>query len=98
VANPSIAAGRRQEAATAILQPSVDAQGVNLGKLLVGAGRVDELDGIIEEYDRLTDEDTGRVRALATTAIPLTRSDADKLEASLTRRLDRQVRLDTRVE
>ena len=98
LANPSIAATRREEAATAILQATTDAQGVNLGKLLVGAGRMDDLDGIIEEYERLVDDDAGRVRALATTAIPLSRSDADKLEASLTRRLDRQVRLDTRVE
>src|SRR2546430_14182260 len=98
LANPSIAAARRREAATAVLQAVTDDQGVNLGKLLVGAGRMDDLDGIIEEYERLVDDDAGRVRALATTAIPLSRSDADKLEASLTRRLDRQVRLDTRVE
>lgn len=98
LANPSIAATRRQEAATAVLRPAVDAQGVNLGKLVVGANRVDDLDGMVEEYERLVDEDAGRVRALATTAVPLTRTDADKLEASLSRRLDRQVRLDTRVE
>jgi F-type H+-transporting ATPase subunit delta len=98
LANPSIAAARREEAATAILQATTDAQGVNLGRLVVGAGRVDDLDAIIVEYERLVDEDAGRVRALATTAIPLTRADADKLEANLSRRLDRQVRLDTRVE
>jgi F-type H+-transporting ATPase subunit delta len=96
--NPSIAASRREEAARAILEAATDGEGVNLGRLVTGAGRVDDLDAIIAQYERLVDEDAGRVRALATTAIPLTSSDADKLEASLSRRLDRQVRLDTRVD
>jgi F-type H+-transporting ATPase subunit delta len=96
--NPSIALQRRQQAATALLEASVDTGGLNLGKLVVGAGRVDDLDGIIEEYQQLVDDDAGRVRAIATTAVPLTPSDADKLEARLSRRLDREVRLDTRVE
>jgi len=98
LANPSISVQRRQEAATALLERSGDPAALNLAKLVVGASRIDDLDGIIEEYQLLVDEHAGRVRAIATTAVPLDREDADKLEASLSRRLDRQVRLDTRVE
>jgi F-type H+-transporting ATPase subunit delta len=98
LANPSIPMPRRQGAVTALLESTVGPEGVNLGRLLVGADRLDILDGIVEEYQRLADEAAGRVRAIATTAVPLAPSDADKLEVSLSRRLDREVRLDTRVE
>ncbi len=96
--NPSIGVQRRQEAATALLEPLVGREGANLGKLLVGADRIDELDAIVQQYELLADEDAGRVRATATTAVPLTWSDADQLEASLSRRLGREVRLETRVD
>jgi F-type H+-transporting ATPase subunit delta len=96
--NPSIPAQRRQDAAAALVEGIAGREGVNLAKLLVAANRVDEMDGIIEEYELLVDEDAGRVRATATTAIPMRKSDADKLVAGLGRRLGREVRLDTRVE
>lgn len=98
LANPSIAVQRRQELVTALLQERAGREAVNLGRLLVGASRVGDLDRIVEEYQLLADDDAGRVRAIATTAVPLGRSDADKLEDSLSRRLGRQVRLDTRVD
>jgi len=98
LANPSVAVQRRQDAAAALLERRVAREGINLARLLVGANRVGELDGIIEQYQLLADADAGRVRATATTAVPLTRSDADRLQASLSRQLGREVRLDTRVD
>ncbi len=98
LANPSIAAQRRQDAAAALLDRSIGPEGVNLARLVVGANRIDDLDRIVAEYELLADEDAGRVRATATTAVPLSRTDADKLEANLSRRLGREVRLDTQVE
>jgi len=97
-ANPAIAMPRRQEAAAELLEATAGREAVNLGKLLVGARRIDDVDGIIEEYQALADARAGRVRAVATTAVPMARADADTLRASLSRQLDRQVRLDTRVE
>ncbi len=96
--NPSIAVQSRQDLVTALLQEHVAQEGVNLGRLLVGASRVGDLDRIIEEYQLLADAGAGRVRAIATTAVPLSRSDADRLEQGLSRRLGRQVRLDSRVD
>lgn len=98
LANPSIASERREEAATALLADRVEPEGVNLAKLLVAAGRVDDLGAIIEEYGRLADEDAGRVRARAITAVPLSPADADALAASLKRRLGRDVRVEPSVD
>jgi F-type H+-transporting ATPase subunit delta len=99
LANPSVAVQRRQDAAAALLdQRVVGQEGLNLARLLVGTNRLGQLDGIVEEYRLLADEDAGRVRATATTAVPLARADADQLQASLARRLGREVRLDTRVD
>lgn len=98
LANPSIPVQRRQEAATALLEDRVGRRGVNLAKLLIGANRLDDVDAIIEEYVRLADEDAGRVRATATTAVPLRSVDADKLVANLSNKLGREVRLHARVD
>jgi F-type H+-transporting ATPase subunit delta len=98
LANPTIAVQRREEAAASLLDGRAGREVLNLARLLVGANRIGALDGIIEQYRLLADEAAGRVRATATTAVPLTRADADKLEASLARRLGREVRLETRVD
>jgi F-type H+-transporting ATPase subunit delta len=98
LANPSIDVRRRQEAVTALLDGRIGPEGLNLARLLVGAHRIDDLDAIVEEYGRLADEDAGRVRATATTAVPLSRAETSNLVASLSRRWGREVRLDTRVD
>jgi len=98
LANPSISAQRRQEAATALLEDRVGRQGVNLAKLLIGANRLDEVDGIVEEYVRLADDAAGRVRATAITAIPLSGADAANLVEGLSNKLGREVRLHTSVD
>ncbi len=96
--NPSIAVQRRQEVAASILEPRVGAGGVNLARLLVAANRVGEVDGIAEEVGLLADEAAGRVRASATSAVPLERSETDKLVAALSKELGREVRLDVSVD
>jgi len=98
LANPSIPAQRRQEAATALLEDRVGRRGVNLAKLLIGANRLDEVDTIVEEYVRLADEAAGRVRATAITAIPLSGVDAANLVAGLSNKLGREVRLHASVD
>ena len=98
LANPTIPVQRRQEVASALLDDRVGREGVNLAKLLVGARRLDDVDAIADEYSRLVDEDAGRIRATAITAVPLGRADADKLEAELAQKFGHEVRLDTRVD
>jgi F-type H+-transporting ATPase subunit delta len=98
LANPSIPVQRRQEVAAAMVERHAGREGANLVKLLVAARRTGDLDGVIDEYQLLVDEAAGRIRATATTAVPLERTDADQLEASLARRLGRDVRLSTLVD
>jgi F-type H+-transporting ATPase subunit delta len=98
LSNPTIAAERREEAAASLLDRQAGREVLNLARLLVGARRAGELDAIIEQYRLLADEAAGRVRATAITAVPLTRADADKLEATLSSRLGREVRLEARVD
>lgn len=98
LANPSIPVQRRQEVAGLLLEDHAGREGVNLAKLLVAANRQDDVEAIAEEYGRLVDEDAGRIRATAITAVPLSRPDADKLEKDLSAKLGHEVRLDTRVD
>jgi F-type H+-transporting ATPase subunit delta len=96
--NPSISVQERQSAVSAFLEGPAGPEGVNLGKLLVGARRVDEIAGIEEEYGHLVDEAAGRVRATATTAVELSPSDRDDLTRTLSERLGREVRLTAAVD
>lgn len=98
LANPSIAVQRRQEAASTFLESRVGPEGVNLARLVVGANRIGDLDGMIEEYDRLVDEAAGRIRATATAAVPLTAAENEALVSGLSRQLGREVRLDSLVD
>ncbi len=97
--SPTIAARRRQEFAASLLdEAAVGREGVNLARLLVESNRLSALDGIVEEYRRLADEAAGRVRVTATTAIPLSAGEVERLVDELSRRLGREVRLEVRVE
>jgi F-type H+-transporting ATPase subunit delta len=96
--NPSISLQERQAAVSTFLEGAAGPEGVNLGKLLVGAGRVDEIAAIEEEYGKIVDEAAGRVRATATTAVELSPGDRDGLTRSLTQQLGREVRLTAAVD
>lgn len=96
--NPSVAARRREDLAGALVGDRAGPEGRNLARLLVAAGRLDDLYGIVEEYGRLADEAAGRVRATVTTAVPLGDGDAQRLTSQLSERLGREVRLDRLVD
>jgi F-type H+-transporting ATPase subunit delta len=98
VANPALGPQRRLEAIDRIGADRLGAEGRNLAKLLVEAHQVETIDEITEEFERLDDEQAGRVRAVATTAVPLGSEDRERLVSDLSRRLGRDVRLDVRVD
>lgn len=97
--SPVVPAQRRLEAVDLIdedgrLGPEVR----NLAKLLVEAGRVDAIDAVVEEFERLDDEAAGRIRATVTTAIGLEEEDRRRLTRDLSDRLGHEVRLQSRVD
>ncbi len=96
--NPTIGVQRRQDAVVSMLGERSGQEGVNLARLLVAAGRVDTVDAIQEEYQRLSDEAVGRVQATATTAVELTGDERQTLARDLSGRLGREVRLQARVD
>lgn len=95
--NPSISVHERQELVGSLLE-STGPEGMSLGKLLVGAGRLDQVAAIEEEYVHLGDEAAGRVAAMATTAVELSPEDKDQLASRLSKQLNREVRLLTAVD
>jgi F-type H+-transporting ATPase subunit delta len=96
--NPTIPSVQRQDLVESIALEGMGPEGVNLAKLLVASGRVDWIDQIVEEFERLADEATGRVRATVTAAIELEPGETDRLRTQLASTLGREVRLQVRVD
>ncbi len=95
--NPTIAVAQR-EALVATAPHLFDDETTNLARLLIESGRVDQAPAIEDEFQRLADDDSGRVRATVTTAIELEREDRDRVERELSKRLNKEVRLDVVVD
>lgn len=70
----------------------------NLAKLLVEARRIEDVDAVVEEFERLDDAAAGRVRATVTTAIGLGEDDRRRLGSDLSKQLGQEVRLESRVD
>jgi F-type H+-transporting ATPase subunit delta len=95
--NPTIPVTQR-EALVATAPHLFDDETTNLARLLIESGRVDQAPAIEQEFQRLADEAAGRVRATVTTAIELEREDRNRVERELSKRLDKEVRLDVVVD
>ncbi|HET9051429.1 MAG TPA: ATP synthase F1 subunit delta, partial [Candidatus Dormibacteraeota bacterium] len=78
------------------LLEGVDAEGGNLVRLLVQRRRTDLLPRILEQYDRLADRASGRVRAEVTTAVALDRDQEARLRQELARHLGGDVQTTVR--
>ncbi|HET7418981.1 MAG TPA: F0F1 ATP synthase subunit delta [Candidatus Dormibacteraeota bacterium] len=97
LSNPTIPTARREGLVTTSPRP-LDDEATNLARLLIESGRVAEAAGIEDEFERLADEAAGRVRATVTTAIELSADDRDRVARELSKRLDKQVRLNVVVD
>lgn len=97
LSNPTIAAAERMRL-VGDAQSLLDAEAVNLAKLLIESNRVREIAGIEDEFDRLKDEAAGRVRALATTAVALDPAERERVAGELSKQLGKEVRLDVLVD
>lgn len=94
--NPTIPAERRMEL---IASPRfLDPEATNLVRMLIEAGRVTQVAGILDEFEQLADEAAGRVRATVTTAVELSADDRESLTQQLSKRLGREVRVTAAVD
>lgn len=98
VDNPAIPTQRRIEVIDALDIGVLGTEVRNLGRLLVETRRAGLIGEVVEEYQKLADEAAGRIRATATTAVPLNDRDQGRLGQDLSRRLGREVRLECRVD
>ena len=96
LSNPTIPIERRMELVTSL--KVLDDEASNLARLLVESGRVDEIGGVADEFERLADEAAGRVRAVVTTAVELEAGDRDRVSRELSERLGKAVSLDVVVD
>ena len=97
LSNPTIPTEQRDELISATPHP-LDDEGTNLARLLVESGRIDEAGGIEEEFHRLADNAAGRITATVTTAIELDRTEHDRIQRELSKRLNKEVRLNVAVD
>ena len=96
LSNPTIATAAREQL---ISDGGVfDKEATNLARLLVESGRVREVGGIEEEFQRLSDDAAGRVRATATTAVELSTDVREDIRRDLSERLNKDVRLSVVVD
>ena len=99
LANPSISGDRRRELVDAIGEQAFGGrEGLNLARLLAGARQTALIDDIADSFSAMVDQQQGRVRAIATTAIELSAADAERLQKDLAARLGKEVRLEVRVD
>lgn len=97
--SPVVPAPRRLEAVDVLDEDGrLGAEVRNLAKLLIEAGRVDAVDAVVEEFERLDDEAAGRIRATVTTAVGLEEEDRRRLTRDLSDQLGHEVRLQARVD
>lgn len=99
LANPAVSPERRLQVIDALdADGQLGTEGRNLGRLLVEGRVTAALPDIRAEFERLDDEAAGRLRALATSAVPLGDQDRERLVADLSKRYGKEVRLETRVD
>ena len=96
LSNPTIA--REQREAVVADAHVLDQEGTNLARLLIESGRIGDAQEIEDEFHRLADEAAGRVRATVTTAIALDPEERERVARELSKRLEKDVRLDVVVD
>jgi F-type H+-transporting ATPase subunit delta len=94
--NPTIATEAREQ--LIIGAPGLDNEATNLARLLIESGRVDQAGAIEDEFQRLSDDAAGRVRAVATTAVELSTDIREDIRRDLSERLKKDVRLSVVVD
>jgi F-type H+-transporting ATPase subunit delta len=95
---PMIDVERKKAAVVRALQGNVDELLIDFLCLLIDKDREEALEGILQQFRMLADEEAGRVRVQATTSHALTEPQRSALLESLQNNLRRQCTLEANVE
>jgi F-type H+-transporting ATPase subunit delta len=97
LSNPAFPRSEREQVLQAIAERVGASQTVkNFARLLLDRERVNILPDVARELSALIDEKAGRVKAIATAAIPLSSNEAENLVRALEKRSGKKVELETR--
>ena len=96
LSNPTINTESREKLIIGV--PGLDKEATNFARLLVESGRIDQAEAIEDEFQRLSDDAAGRVRATATTAVELSTDVREDIRRDLSERLNKDVRLSVVVD
>jgi F-type H+-transporting ATPase subunit delta len=95
--NPTIPGPLRMELISAAPH-ELDPGATNLAKLLIESNRVEEIGGVVEEFERMADAAAGRVRATVTAAVELEPAERDRIARELSKRLGKEISLQVVVD
>jgi F-type H+-transporting ATPase subunit delta len=98
VASPVVPPAQRLAAMDSVGPASLGPEAYNLARLLVETSATGIIDDLANEFEGLVDAAEGRVRGVATTAIPLEEPQRQQLARDLSRRLGQDVRLEYQVD
>lgn len=76
-----------------VFQDQLDQSFINFIKVLIDKGRIDEIEGILEEYVSLTEQEMGIVRATVYSARTLKDEDLEKIKKALEVKTKKTIRL-----
>jgi F-type H+-transporting ATPase subunit delta len=96
--NPSVPAETRLDALTRAMPSRPPRPLLNLTLLLLQRRRIDRLPQVADEYQRLVDRSEGIVRAVVTSAKPLSVEDVDRVRRRLSGLTGGRVELTTEVD
>jgi len=95
---PRVSAQKRVELVRSIAGDKLDETGDNFVRLLADNGRLPLLPEIHRQYETLRAEAEGRVDALVISADKLTKKQEEDIGKALKKRLQREIRLESRVD
>jgi F-type H+-transporting ATPase subunit delta len=96
--HPEIRLERKLAVLRQALPETYSERGFSFLRVLLEAGRIEALPAAAEQYQVLTDQWRGIVRAQVTTAVPLTDDERARLEAALGRKEGGRVALEVMVD
>ena len=96
LSNPTVAKARREALLGEILSSlKITGRVASLAKLMLDKGRFDVIVEVHDRLEEMLDARTGRVTAEVTSAVPLDSAASAKIQASLAKRLGKEVVIET---